>query len=178
MGPVDASGWVRGIERVVSPFFDARPASSAVDLVVIHNISLPPGRFGGGAHPFYARLAGVRVSAHFFIDRAGDAIQFVSTADRAWHAGVSRFEGRSNCNDFSIGIELEGTDFTPFAAAQYATLACLLRILCAALPLRAVRGHSDIALERKTDPGPFFEWARLRAHARLDASLFPAPTRA
>ena len=190
MGPVDPSGWVSGVARVASPFFDARPAAAVVDLLIIHNISLPPGTFGSGdvarlftgaldvhAHPFYATLAGARVSAHFFIDRLGAVIQFVSTADRAWHAGPSTFEGRSNCNDFALGIELEGTDFTPFTDAQYQALGALANTLHDAYRLRAVRGHSDVASERKTDPGPFFEWTRLRAHTRFDPALFPAAAR-
>jgi AmpD protein len=184
MGPVDASGWVAGVARVASPFFDARPPAVPVDLLVLHNISLPPGVFGSGdvvelfsgaldldKHPFYVTLAGARVSAHFFVQRDGHVIQFVSTADRAWHAGLSTFEGRANCNDFSLGVELEGTDFTPFTDAQYRALCDLVPTLCAAFPLRAIRGHSDIATERKTDPGPFFDWARLRADARIDPSL-------
>jgi AmpD protein len=190
MEPVDASGWVGGVARVASPFFDARPPGVVVDLVLIHNISLPPGAFGSGdvarlftgtldvhAHPFYATLAGARVSAHFFVDRQGVVMQFVSTADRAWHAGASTFDGRSNCNDFSIGIELEGTDFTPFAELQYRTLGLLLTSLSAKYPLRAVRGHSDVALERKTDPGPFFDWARLQTGTPIDTSLLPAARR-
>jgi AmpD protein len=185
MGLVDASGWLAGARRIDSPFFDVRPSGMAVDLLVLHNISLPPGTFGSGdvvrlftgvldpdAHPFYATLAGARVSAHFFIDRQGDVIQFVSTADRAWHAGQSMFDGRANCNDFSIGIELEGTDFTPFTDAQYRSLCQLVAVLCGTYPLRAIRGHSDIAVERKTDPGPCFDWTRLRADARLHPSLF------
>src|SRR5262245_5265197 len=152
MGPVDASGWLAGATRVVSPFFDARPAGMVVDLLVLHNISLPPGVFGSGdvarlftgvldpdAHPFYATLAGARVSSHFFVDRQGDVFQFVSTADRAWHAGQSTFEGRANCNDFSLGIELEGTDFAPFTDAQYVSLCALVPALRKTYPLRAVR---------------------------------------
>jgi AmpD protein len=190
MGPVDASGWVAGAQRIDSPFFDARPAGTVVDLLVLHNISLPPGVFGSGdvvrlftglldreAHPFYTALAGARVSAHFFIDRQGNVFQFVSTADRAWHAGPSTFEGRANCNDFSLGIELEGTDFTPFTDAQYRSLCRLVAPLCDTYPLRAIRGHSDIAVERKTDPGPCFDWARLSADARLQPSLLPARAR-
>lgn len=176
-----------GVARVDSPFYDARPALATVELVIIHNISLPPGEFGGGdvvrlftgrldagAHPFYASLAGARVSAHFLIDRQGAVIQFVSTADRAWHAGVSMFEGRAGCNDFSIGVELEGTDFIAFTDAQYRALGLLLARLHAAYPLHAVRGHSDVALERKTDPGPFFDWTRLHADAHVPRSLLPA----
>jgi len=185
IGPVDASGWVTGVRRIVSPFFDARPAEVEVDLVIIHNISLPPGVFGSGdvidlftgrldpaAHPFYATLAGARVSAHFFIDRGGDLIQFVATGERAWHAGRSMFDGRANCNDFSVGIELEGTDFTSFSDAQYRSLCDLIATVRTAHPLRAIRGHSDVAADRKTDPGPCFDWARLRADARFDPSLF------
>jgi AmpD protein len=186
MGPLDASGWMAGVVRVDSAFFDARPSGTAVDLLVIHNISLPPGVFGSGdvvrlftgsldaaAHPFYASLSGARVSAHFLIERAGCVIQFVSTDDRAWHAGLSEFEGRVACNDFSIGIELEGTDFAPFTDAQYSSLCDLVAALHAARPLRAIRGHSDIARDRKTDPGPFFDWARLRSGAHIDPALLP-----
>jgi AmpD protein len=184
MGPIDGAGWAAGVEQVASPFFDARPTGTVVDLLIIHNISLPPGVFGSGdvarlfvgkldarAHPSYAALTGTRVSAHFFIDRHGAVIQFVSTADRAWHAGVSRFEDRDNCNNFALGIELEGTDFTPFTDAQYRSLGELVVVLRAAYPLRAIRGHSDIATDRKTDPGPFFDWDRLCACAQLDRSL-------
>lgn len=186
MGPVDAAGWVEGVTRKASPFFDARPAGTTVDLLIVHNISLPPGVFGSGdvarlfagaldprAHPFYATLAGARVSAHFFIDRAGDVNQFVSTADRAWHAGLSNFEGRSGCNDFSLGVELEGTDFTPFTGAQYRALGALVAVLARAHPLRAIRGHSDVATDRKTDPGPYFDWDLLRTAAQIDPSLLP-----
>jgi len=183
----DGGGWLQGAVRRASPFFDRRPAGTAVELVVIHNISLPPGVFGSGdvarlfcgtlqasEHPFYRTLAGARVSAHFFIDRAGAMVQFVSALDRAWHAGASVFEGRRGCNDFSVGIELEGTDFLPFADAQYQALGRLVRALRSAFPVRALRGHSDVAVDRKTDPGPFFEWARLRAEASLDEALLPA----
>ena len=176
---VGADGWAAGVRRVASPHFDARPAVAAgdprIDLVVLHCISLPPGRFGGDGiarffagildcdgHPFYARLRGVRVSAHFLIGRDGALTQFVSCRDRAWHAGASAFEGRSGCNDFSIGVELEGCEYEPFADAQYATLAVLLSGLRSAYPLRAVRGHSEVAPGRKTDPGPLFDWTRLR----------------
>lgn len=180
LGPVDDAGWVAGVTRLESPFHDARPAGTAIELLVVHNISLPPGRFGSGdvlrlftgtldagAHPFFATVAGQRVSAHFFIDRGGEVTQLVSCRRRAWHAGASHFEGRSRCNDFSLGVELEGTDFAPFTDAQYAALALLVAALRAGYPLRALRGHSDIAPERKTDPGPFFDWSRLAAHADL-----------
>jgi AmpD protein len=187
---VAPDGWVAGARRNPSPNFDARPAGSAVELLVIHNISLPPGTFGSGhitrlftnrldeaAHPYFATLAGLRVSAHFLIERDGGLTQFVSCLDRAWHAGVSEFDGRCRCNDFSVGVELEGTDFAPFEAPQYATLAALTRALRAAYPLRAVRGHSDIAPGRKTDPGPFFDWPRYARLAALDPALLPAHAR-
>ena len=166
---------------------DARPAGAAITLLVIHNISLPPGRFGTGcveqlftnrldasAHPYFAALAGLRVSAHFLIDRGGVLTQFVSCSERAWHAGQSQFEGRPACNDFSLGIELEGTDERPYTQKQYRTLARLARKLIAAFPLRAVRGHSDVAPGRKTDPGPSFDWRRLARDLGADASLLPA----
>lgn len=180
---LDAEGWIEGVRRVPSPNFDARPAGEAVSLVVIHNISLPPGEYGGpgildlftnrldpNAHPYYETLRGLRVSAHFLIRRDGELIQFVSTRDRAWHAGVSCFRGRERCNDFSIGIELEGTDFEPFTEAQYATLARLLPALAAAHPVTDIAGHADIAPGRKTDPGPCFDWSRLPPLFRIAKS--------
>jgi AmpD protein len=177
---VAADGWVEGVAHVGSPHFDHRPPGSAVDLLVIHNISLPPGAFGGGhvqqlftgtlpagRHPFLDQLVGVKVSAHFLIARDGQITQFVSCADRAWHAGASTFRGRSRCNDFSIGVELEGTDFAPFADAQYDALARLLPVLTATFPLAHACGHSEIATDRKTDPGPFFDWGRVPALRHL-----------
>ena len=171
-------GWVGGLRHVPSPHFDARPTGVALDLLVVHHISLPPGEFGGSAiealftgrldiaaHPFYAQLAGVRVSAHFLIQRDGLTTQFVSCSDRAWHAGASTFRGRDRCNDFSIGIELEGTGETPYTARQYASLARLARCLTKGLALDWIAGHSDVAPGRKTDPGPSFDWARL--HSRI-----------
>ncbi len=143
----------------------------AIDLLVIHNISLPPGEFGGDAiirlftntldttqHPYYAQLNGLKVSAHFLIRRDGEIVQFVACDRRAWHAGVSNWRGRSRCNDFSIGIELEGDDYQPFAGPQYQALARLTRRLRRSYPIRGITGHSDIAPERKTDPGPCFDW--------------------
>lgn len=187
---VAADGWVSGARRHPSPNFDARPTGSAIELLVVHNISLPPGVFGSGdiarlftnrldaaAHPFFATLIGVRVSAHFLIERDGALSQFVSCLDRAWHAGASDFEGRPRCNDFSIGVEVEGTDFAPYEAAQYATLAALTRALRRAYPLRAVRGHADVARGRKTDPGPLFEWARYARLAALDVEELPTHAR-
>ncbi len=179
---VDAAGWLQGpgVRILRSPHWDARPAGSVVDLLVLHNITLPPGDFGGdhvaalfsgtldlAAHPFFATLAGVRVSAHVLIERDGRITQFVSCHDRAWHAGASSHRGRPRCNDFSIGVELEGTDFTPFIAAQYDVLARVTAALRHALPLACAAGHSDIAQDRKTDPGPFFDWARFSADTGL-----------
>lgn len=177
---LDADGWVVGAQHLPSPNFDQRPAGVLPDLLVIHNISLPPGHFGAGhvqrlfvnrlatdAHPFFDLLVGARVSAHFLIERTGVLTQFVSCAQRAWHAGASRFVGRTRCNDFSIGIELEGTDFTPFDAMQYDTLAALVPALAHAYPIRFACGHADIAQHRKTDPGPCFDWSRVVSLAEL-----------
>lgn len=173
-----ASGWCDGIRHCPSPNFNARPQGE-VSLLVIHNISLPPGQFGTGKvqqffqnrlpadeHPYFAGIAQLTVSAHFLIERDGAVTQFVSCNARAWHAGVSSFAGRENCNDFSVGIELEGTDELPFSDAQYQALIGLTRQLLDAYPQLSVEricGHSDIAPGRKTDPGPCFDWARLRA---------------
>lgn len=158
------------------PNHDARPPNEAVRLIVIHAISLPPDEFGGPgveqlftnaldptAHPYYATIDHLRVSAHFFIRRDGQAICFVDPDRRAWHAGVSCWNGRERCNDFSIGIELEGCDTCPFEPAQYERLAALIAELKRRYPIEAVVGHSDIAPGRKTDPGPFFDWNRLHA---------------
>jgi AmpD protein len=167
-------GWLEGAARVPTPNVDERPPDTSIELIVIHNISLPPGRYGGGyvhalftnaldpdVHPFFATIAEARVSAHLLIERDGTATQFAPFDRRAWHAGASEFEGRSRCNDFSVGIELEGSDFEAFTEAQYATLNRAVAALCTGYPVRAVRGHSDIAAGRKTDPGPCFEWGRL-----------------
>jgi AmpD protein len=170
-------GWLQRARRIASPNFDARPSGGAIDLLVIHNISLPPHQFGGpavvdlflnrldlGAHPFYSKwLRDVRVSAHLYIRRDGELIQCVSCDERAWHAGVSEWRGRTRCNDFSIGVELEGSDLMPFRDAQYAALAEVARELRSHYPIAEIVGHSDIAPGRKTDPGPFFEWARFRS---------------
>lgn len=177
---VDAQGWLDGVRRVPSPNFDARPAAASVDLLVIHNISLPPGELEGApvaalftntleprAHPFFAALTGLRVSSHFVLERDGRITQFVSCDARAWHAGASVHRGRPRCNDFSIGIELVGTDFAPFADAQYDALARLTAALRARYALAAVCGHSDIARGRKTDPGPYFDWQRCAAATGL-----------
>jgi AmpD protein len=167
-------GWLDGAVRVPSPNVDDRPDGAEVELVVIHNISLPPGRYGlgcvqalftnaldGSLHPFFREIAAARVSAHLLIERDGRVTQFASFDRRAWHAGASCFEGRERCNDFSVGIELEGTDFEPFTDAQYAALGDAVAAVCDRYPVRAVVGHSDVAPGRKTDPGPFFDWRRL-----------------
>ena len=174
--PLWQNGWYRSAQKIESPNSDARPDDAEIDLIVLHAISLPPGEYGGdgvaalftnrldpAAHPYYAEIAGLKVSAHFFIRRDGQLIQFVPVTARAWHAGVSIWEGRERCNDFSLGIELEGDDDTPFAPAQYATLQTLLQALTLALPIRAVTSHSHVTPGRKTDPGPHFDWATVRA---------------
>jgi AmpD protein len=166
---------VRAAAQVPSPNCDERPEGAAITLLVVHNISLPPGRFGGpaitalftnrldpSAHPYFATVAPLRVSAHFLIRRDGALIQFVSCARRAWHAGASSWRGRERCNDFSIGVELEGTDDMPYEAAQYSVLARLTRALRRRYPIVDIAGHSAIARSRKTDPGPAFDWARYR----------------
>jgi AmpD protein len=168
-----ADGWWPSAERYDSPHRDARPCPGLADitLLVIHNISLPAGRFGGphvsdlftgridyNADPSFADLRGLKVSSHFFIRRDGRVIQYVSADDRAWHAGGSSFRGRDKCNDYSIGVELEGTDHMPFEPAQYAALTALTAALQTRYPLTEVRGHEHIAPGRKTDPGPLFDW--------------------
>ena len=171
-------GWLAGVRACPSPNFDPRPAGMEVDLVVVHGISLPPGEFGNGAvtrlfrneldaseHPAYSGLAGLRVSAHALVDRGGEVTQYVSLLDRAWHAGDSCHDGRPECNDFSIGIELEGTDTVPYERAQYDRLAELVRALMDRWPRiqpDRVVGHCDVAPGRKTDPGPSFDWTELR----------------
>lgn len=175
---IDSAGWLRRARRVVSPNRDPRPDADDISLLVIHGISLPPGRFGGpwidalftntldpAAHPYFAGIAGLRVSAHLMIRRTGVATQYVSFDERAWHAGVSSYEGRSRCNDFSIGIELEGTDDLPYTARQYQRLVRIAAQLLARYPRmseRAIVGHSDVAPGRKTDPGPHFDWSAFR----------------
>ena len=169
-------GWLAGARRVSSPNFDARPAGAVVDLLVVHHISLPPGRFSGDAierlfcnrldalaDPSFAALRGLRVSAHFLIRRRGELLQFVATDARAWHCGASQFLGRERCNDFSIGVELEGDGSHRFTEPQYRRLARLLATLRERHPLRWIAGHSDIAPQRKRDPGPCFDWARVLA---------------
>jgi len=172
---VDERGYANLARQVRSPNHDARPAGTVITLIVVHGISLPPGEYGGDgiarlftnrldprAHPYYAAIAGMQVSAHFLIRRDGELIQFVGCLGRAWHAGASAWQGRERCNDFSIGIELEGTDDNAYAAAQYTMLARLIRVLRRTFPIDDIVGHADIAPGRKTDPGPAFDWARLR----------------
>lgn len=172
-------GWLQGVAHCPSPNADQRPGGEQPSLLVIHNISLPPGCFGGSeiidlftnrldcsAHPFFREIEGLRVSAHLLIDRHGAVTQFVSFLDRAWHAGVSNFDGRERCNDFSIGIELEGTDTVPYTDAQYRVLARITQALMRAYPAiepQRICGHSDIAPGRKTDPGEAFDWPRYRS---------------
>lgn len=181
-----APGWLACARRVPSPNFDERPDGVAVDLLVVHHISLPAGSFRGDAierlftnrldassHPSFAALGELRVSAHFLVRRRGELLQFVDTDLRAWHAGVSRFLDRQRCNDFSIGVELEGDESHRFTEAQYRRLRCLIAALRERHPLRWLAGHSDIAPERKRDPGPMFDWTRL--HAMTEASGLVRP---
>ena len=185
-GAIDADGWYSAALRYDSPNVDARPDGVAIELLVIHNISLPGGQFGlphiadlftnrvdFAAHASFADLRGLHVSSHFLVRRDGRVIQFASTCARAWHAGVSQFEGRAQCNDFSVGVEMEGSDFVPFAPAQYAALATLTAALQARHPLRAVLGHEHVAPGRKTDPGPHFDWNFY--HAALAKMAHAAP---
>jgi AmpD protein len=180
---IDAQGRATLGRWVASPNHDERPTGADVTLLVVHGISLPPGEFGGdaierlftnrldpSAHPYFETIAALRVSAHFLIRRDGELVQFVGCNDRAWHAGASRWRGRDRCNDFSIGVELEGADDTPYAYRQYAMLARLTKALARRYPIREVAGHSDIAPGRKSDPGPAFDWARL---ARLAGDAVP-----
>lgn len=168
------NGWVQDVRRVPSPNFDMRPVGTAIDTLVVHGISLPPGRFGHGfidalftntldgrSDPFFAAIDGLRVSAHVLVARTGALTQYVDFGARAWHAGVSSFDGRDRVNDFALGIELEGTDDCPYAPAQYRSLAALARALMGRYPglgRSRIVGHSDIAPGRKTDPGPAFDW--------------------
>jgi AmpD protein len=172
------TGLLVGVKQVLSPFFDARPGGVTPDLIVLHGISLPPGEFGGpwiarlftgnlpaNAHPEFVERAALRVSAHLLIRRDGEVVQFVPLGERAWHAGKSAWRGREACNDYSIGIECEGADDTPYEPAQYATLRALLPVLLEGYPAITrdrIVGHSDVAPGRKTDPGPSFDWSQIR----------------
>lgn len=171
---ISTAGWLDAVRRVDSPNFDERPAGESISLIVIHAISLPPSQFGSddivrlftnsldpAAHPYFRQVSALRVSAHFLIRRDGELIQFVSCNQRAWHAGVSCWLGRERCNDFSIGIELEGCDEQRFEDVQYAQLVELIEQLCRHYPIRSLTGHCDISPGRKSDPGPCFDWQRL-----------------
>jgi N-acetyl-anhydromuramoyl-L-alanine amidase len=173
---VASDGWIVPCRRVESPNQDERPAGTALTLIIVHSISLPPGEYGGdaierlftnrldpGEHPYFRGIADLRVSSHFVIRRDGELVQFVSCARRAWHAGASSWRGRGRCNDFSIGVELEGTDDGAFELAQYAMLVRLVGALRTAHALRDIAAHSDVAPGRKSDPGPGFDWPRLLA---------------
>ena len=176
---IDDAGWLQSVDVFRSPNFDARPDGAAIKLVVVHGISLPPGEYGGGhiqqffcnkldpgLHPYFATICDMTVSAHCLVERDGNILQFVSFRERAWHAGASQWRGESACNNFSIGIELEGCDTDPYTEAQYASLASLIRVLRATyadIAADAITGHSDIAPGRKTDPGASFDWDKLEA---------------
>ena len=185
--PLWAQGWYRYARRCPSPNFGARPTKTSIHLVVVHAISLPPGEYGSShvldlftnqlaihEHPYFQSLQGLQVSAHFFIRRQGQLWQLVSCDDRAWHAGVSSFNGQDQCNDFSIGIELEGLDGHTFEASQYETLSTLCAALGDAYPIEHIVGHEHIAVSRKQDPGPGFDWARLQRDMGWHASHFPS----
>lgn len=180
------AGWYRFARRHPSPNFGPRPAGACVDLAVVHSISLPPGQYGTGcvqqlfsntldweAHPYFQSIRGLQVSSHFFVTRDGDLWQFVSVEDRAWHAGVSSYRGRNNCNDDSIGIELEGLEGNGFELLQYETLEALLTALAQNWPLAHVAGHEHVAPGRKMDPGPGFDWLRLQSALGWPARCFP-----
>ena len=179
-------GWWLGARRVDSPNHGPRPAGADVSLALIHSISLPPGEYGGDeverlftnrldwdAHPYFQKIRGLAVSSHFFIRRDGETLQFVSCDQRAWHAGPSRWQDRDNCNDFSIGIELEGLEGETFEAPQYDALAGVLRAVAARYPLRHVVGHEHVAPGRKIDPGPGFDWDALHGALGWPDTVFP-----
>lgn len=182
-------GWYRFARAMPSPNFGPRPPGAQVDLVVLHSISLPPGQYGGDqvqqlftnrldwdAHPYFQQIRGAEVSAHFYVRRNGELWQFVSCDDRAWHAGGSAWRGRPNCNDDSVGIELEGLEGDPFEEAQYETLASLCPALAQRYPIDFVAGHEHIAPGRKRDPGPGFLWHRLQADTGWPGAMFPPQT--
>ncbi|MBE7367254.1 1,6-anhydro-N-acetylmuramyl-L-alanine amidase AmpD [Ramlibacter pallidus] len=179
-------GWYRFAHRIASPNFGPRPGGASIDLVVVHSISLPPGVFGGDevqrlftntldwdAHPYFQQIRGMQVSAHFFIRRDGALIQFVDCDARAWHAGPSRWRGRDNCNDDSVGIELEGLEGGSFEPAQYEALAVVCAALAERYPIRHVAGHEHIAPGRKNDPGAGFAWPLLQRELGWPAEWFP-----
>jgi AmpD protein len=182
-------GWWRGARHVPSPNFGPRPAGALVDLAVVHSISLPPGRYGGDAierlftntldwdaDPYFGTIRGLQVSAHFLVRRDGEAVQFVSIDDRAWHAGKSRWDGRDSVNDWSVGIELEGLEGERFEPAQYDALARLLRAIDGERPIRHVVGHEHVAPGRKADPGPGFDWHALASRLGWEPTRIPPAT--
>jgi AmpD protein len=184
--PLWRDGWYAFAHRIDSPNFGPRPAGACVDLIVLHSISLPPGKYGGPevpalftntldweAHPYFQQIRGMEVSSHFFIRRHGELLQFVSTANRAWHAGRSHYRGRDNCNDDSVGIELEGLEGERFADAQYETLSALCQALTETLPIAHIAGHEHIAPGRKQDPGAGFDWQRLQQNLVLPRNAYP-----
>ncbi len=188
--PLWQGGWLQSARRVASPNFGPRPASADIDLIVLHSISLPPGVYGGpeveqlftnrldwDAHPYFQQIRGMEVSSHFFIRRCGELVQFVDADARAWHAGRSAWRGRDNCNDDSIGIELEGLEGDPFEPAQYRTLQDLCVQLAQRYPIAHIAGHEHIAPGRKNDPGPGFDWAQLQQGLRWAHACFPECTR-
>jgi AmpD protein len=179
-------GWWSAARRVVSPNFGARPAGSRISLALLHSISLPPGEYGGDAierlftnrldwdaHPYYTQIRGAEVSSHFLIRRGGELLQFVSSDARAWHAGVSVWRGRENCNDYSVGIELEGLEGRVFESAQYRVLVRLLKALAQQHPIDTVAGHEHVAPDRKQDPGAGFDWRRVTAMLGWPDRYFP-----
>lgn len=185
--PLWSQGWYRFAHRIASPNFGPRPEGSVIDLLVLHSISLPPGVYGGDevqrlftntldwdAHPYFQQIRGIQVSAHFFIRRDGALLQFVSCDARAWHAGASSWRGRANCNDDSIGIELEGLEGETFEAAQYEALAALCAAVGQHYPIRHVAGHEHIAPGRKNDPGAGFDWALLKRELAWPEEWFAA----
>lgn len=180
-------GWYRFARHLRSPNFGPRPAGAQVDLIVVHSISLPPGEYGGDGvqrlftntldwdeHPYYREIRGAQVSSHFYVRRGGELWQFVGCGDRAWHAGASHWRGRDNCNDDSIGIELEGLEGESFEAAQYETLAVLCAAIAQHYPVRHVAGHEHVAPGRKADPGARFDWTALRTRTGWPDPYFPA----
>jgi AmpD protein len=185
------SGWMSGVRQIASPNHDARPPGVEADLIVIHGISLPPGEFGGpwidrlftnslpaDVHPYFAEIISLRASSHMLVTRDGAVTQYVGFTERAWHAGKSIYQGREACNDFSIGVELEGTDTLPYEPVQYGALAEIVAALCAAYPRLSpdrLVGHSDIAPGRKTDPGPTFDWPRARSLIAAAGTAYGKP---
>ncbi|WP_429017311.1 1,6-anhydro-N-acetylmuramyl-L-alanine amidase AmpD [Comamonas sp. 4034] len=183
------AGWLQMATHCPSPNFGPRPAATDIDLLVLHSISLPPGIYGTGdvqrlfvnqldwdAHPYFQDIRGLKVSSHFFITRVGTVWQFVSCNDRAWHAGASSWQGRERCNDYSIGIELEGLEGLPFEAAQYAALAQVCQHVENEYPIRQIAGHEHVAPGRKQDPGSGFVWPQLQQMLNWPRAMFPPGT--